>query len=179
MKSNLIFIAVLALPLIFIACNKDDEKVELDFELAFPENWESHTYAEEGLVMDAVRKQISETDSFPESVVIFKTSFQSANLALYYQTLKPQIVASDAHDLILWESDTTVNAIDFKKMISQEHLRYIDTYTQDTVVLAAITERYFTYKENYGYNLTFVAVNKTYQEARPVFEDIIGSFQFK
>jgi hypothetical protein len=179
MKNTILFVVLLALSLAFIACNKDDEEIVLDFELTLPEDWQSNIYGETDYVMDATRKQVNQNDSFPESVVVYKTSFQSANLALYYANLQPLIQGSAAYDSMYYDTDTTINAIAFKKMVSQEHLKYIDTYSHDTVVVAAITERYFTYKDNYGYNLTFVAINKVYPQSKTIFNEIIGTFRFK
>ncbi len=178
MKNTILFVILLGLPLAFIACNKDDEDIKLDFELTFPENWNSRVFAETGYVMDASRKAVNENDSFPETVVIFRTGVQSGSLDIYYAALKLQIQKTPGYDRMFYETDTTINTINFIKMVSQEHLEYI-VNSNDTITVQEITERYFTINQLYGINLTFIALNRDYAEAKPVFDEIIGTFRFK
>lgn len=179
MKKSLIFRLLIVLPFVLTACNKSDDEVELDFDITFPENWINYIYSEEGRVMDAARVAADASDTLPESLVVFRRHFPSSTVALYYATLKPQILASPSFDSVLYESDTMVNAISFKKLLSQEHLSYIDDLSRDTIEIGAITERYFTYHNEYGYNLTFVALDTTFKTAKVNFDNIIGTFRFK
>ncbi|HEX2394593.1 MAG TPA: hypothetical protein VHI78_04565 [Bacteroidales bacterium] len=179
MKKSLIFRLLIILPFVLAACNKSDDEVQLDFEITLPENWVKFIYAEEGRVMDAARVAENADDTLPESLVIFRTHFPSSTLTNYYGTLRPAILASEAYDSVLYESDTTINAINFKKLLSQEHIFYVDNFSRDTIVAGAVTERYFVYHNEYGYNLTFIAVDTTYEEAKINFDNIIGTFRFK
>lgn len=178
MKKSLIFRLLIVLPFVLTACNKSDD-VELDFEITFPEGWINYVYSEEGRVMDAARVAENASDTLPESLVIFRRGFPSSTTALYYATLKPQIIASPSFDSVLYESDTLVNAINFKKLLSREHLTYIEDLSRDTFEITAITERYFTYHNEFGYNLTFVALDTTFKAAKVNFDNIIGTFRFK
>jgi len=178
MKKSSFFRILLAIPLFLIACNKSDD-IELDFDITFPEDWTHYVFAEEGRVLDAARDAKDPSDTVRESVVIFRSYFPASTLGVYYGTLKPQIAQSPAYDSVIYETDTAINALNFKKLLSHERLMYINSYSHDTSYLGAITARYFVYRNDYGYNLTFVSADTAYSANRVVFDGIMSTFQFK
>lgn len=167
-----------AASLFLFACNKSED-VELDFNITFPDNWSYYVYANEGYIMDAARNATSSVDTMRESLVVYKSHFASSTLPLYYATLKAQIVQSDSYDFLLYESDTVINTLNFKKLLSAEHFIYINEVSEDTTNVDAVTTRYFVYHNDYGYNLTFIAVDTAYEANKQIFEDIMSSFTFK
>lgn len=178
MKKSILFRILIAVPFVLAACNKSED-VELDFNITFPDDWTHFVFSDEGRVLDAARNAKNEADSLRESLVIFRTKFPSSTLGLYYATLRPQIMQSLAYDSLTYESDTLINEINFKKMQSHEWLLIINSLSQDTSYVGAVTERYFTYRNDYGYNLTFVTIDTAYPVARGIFDDIISTFEFK
>jgi hypothetical protein len=178
-KLRILFVlTIIALPLIIMSCEKSEE-IKLDFDLTFPDNWVHYVYANEGFILDAQRIAVDESDTIREELVIFKNHMPEATLGIYFATLKPQIMQSPAYDSLLYDIDTTINETDFKKMLSIENFRYVNQNYLDTFYLPAITTRYFFYRNNYGYNMTFVSLSSEHVRSRVVFDSIMSSFHFK
>lgn len=172
---NLLFLISLSL-LGLVACNKDEE-VKLDFDITVPENWSYFVLANEGNVYYAVRNQESPSDTVLESLYISKQSLPDYSLTMYYNALAPIIKESELYRSQIYQSDTVINDTDFKKLISREIFRVVTTGI-DTFNFDVITERYFFFENNYGYNMAFFTADTAYAESREVFGDIMGSFQY-
>src|SRR5512133_1563695 len=160
-KYTTILALVIVVAATLASCKKED-KIELDFDLTLPDNWVGYLYSDEGYVYDARRVPLNEFDTLVEGLVIYKNHVPAYTLPLYYATIKQQIDASSAYDSLTYSKDTLINDMDFKKMVSHEFLRYINPEFQDTFHLGTVTERYFFYANDYGYNMTFVAIDSLY-----------------
>lgn len=178
MKKSFFFRILLAVPLVLVACEKSDD-IKLDFTIEFPDDWTQYIYGEEGRVLDAARLAKSGSDTLRESLVVFRNHFPASNLGVYYATLQQEIIKSPAYDSALYVSDTVMNSYNFKKLRSHERLLYIDSFTRDTLAIGAVTERYFVYHNEYGYNFTFVTPDTAFARLRETFDNIMGTFRFK
>jgi hypothetical protein len=177
-KLPVFFIALISVIILVMACKKEDE-VKLDFDLTVPDNWAAYIFANEGYIYDARRIPEDEEDTITEGLVIYKSKATGGTLQLYYSSLLTEIKKSVAYDSMLYDTDTLINGTNFMKLLSHEKLRYINPVYFDTFFLNAVTERYFFYANNYGYNMTFLAVDTAYPSAKVVFDQIIGSFHYK
>lgn len=169
---------LVVMAMVISACNKSDDEIVLDFELTFPEDWVKYIYAEEGRVLDAYRYDLT-ADTLTESLVVFRTRTQLGSLPLYYNAVKADLTKSLSYDSLRYESDTTINEIIFKKLISHEFLWMIDEFTRDTTFVGVVSERFFTFRNDVGYNLTFLSVDSEYEDTKDTFGDIISTFRFK
>jgi hypothetical protein len=177
-KYTVLLALVIVVTAILTSCNKED-KIELDFDLTLPDNWVGYLYNDIDRVYDAHRIPLDEFDTLVEGLVIYKNHFPAFTLPLYFATIKQQIDASKAYDSLTYVKDTLINDMDFRKMVSHEFLRYINPDFQDTFHLGTVTERYFFYANDYGYNMTFIAIDSLYDAAKPSFDSIMHSFHYK
>lgn len=168
---------IAAATLLMTSCKKDEE-VKLDFELTVPENWQFYLYGNEGFIYSANRVAENEDDTLLEGLVIYKNHVPGYTLPLYYLALKEQIMESPAYDSLLWHTDTVINDTDFKKMVSEESLRFVSDDLTDTSYVGAITTRFFFYRNDYGYNMTFISVDTAYSLNRIVFDNIMSTFHY-
>jgi hypothetical protein len=76
------------------------------------------------------------------------------------------------------EKDTTINGADSKRIVCNEVGYYISP-ERDTSEVNLITTRYLFYENSAGYTIGMVAVDTTFYRVKPVFDEIIASFQFK
>ena len=165
-------------PLILTSCNKSEDIV-LDFDITVPDNWIYQIRANEGLIYAAGREATDNNDTIRESLYIVKESLPNRSLNGYYNLIRPYIVASVGHDSILYESDTVINATDFKKMISMETQKIINM-DQDTFDLSVITDRYFFYEKENAYNMVFISMDTLYyKQNKAIFDEIMSSFHYK
>jgi hypothetical protein len=176
MKKYSIVLSLLVAVTLITSCKKDD-KTELDFDITLPEGWTGIVLNDIDRVYDAYRVPVNEWDTLNEGLVVYKNSVPGYTLPLYYATLKQQIQQSESYDSLTYATDTVIDASDFKKMVSHEFMPY---YTStDTTYLGMVTERYFFYTNDYGYNFTFVTVDTMYHRVKPEFDAIISSFHYK
>jgi len=180
MKKLKIWHAFLMLALIVVvsvSCNKDEELV-LDFDITVPDNWTYYVLANEGYVYSAERNKVNDQDTIREYLSIYKEPLEGYNLSTYYGAVKANLLALDNYVSTLQEKDTTINGASSKRIIYRETGMYINSL-RDTSDVNLITTLYFFFEKNNGYNLGFVSVDTTYYKTRPVFDDIIATFQFK
>ncbi|MBN1144621.1 MAG: hypothetical protein JXA72_09355 [Bacteroidales bacterium] len=176
---NLLLILAISTMSLF-SCNKEDE-VTLDFEITLPEKWVGTVYANEGIVYQAARIKQYENDTIGEWLTVFKEPLSDQfNLNIYYTALKDKITSFENDYFIsaISEKDTTINATDFKRLITNELEPYL-TSMQDTVDLNRIVTRYFFFEKNNGYYFTMSCQDTSFYRYKPVFDDIMSSFQYK
>ena len=111
-------------------------------------------------------------------MLVYKEPLSGYNLNTYYSAVKTNILASEYYVSTLLEKDTTINGATSKKLICNE-IGYYITPEKDTSDVSLITTRYFFFENEAGYNVGMVAVDTTYYRVKPVFDEIIASFQFK
>jgi hypothetical protein len=159
-------------PLLMISCNKSEDIV-LDFDITVPDNWTHMILANEGWIYSANRNQVNLQDTMNEFLVIFKENLPGYNLNTYYNYLSPIIKGLNSYDSTIYETDTSINGTDFKKWVLSEY----QIYAHDS--LNKITERYFFFEGNYGYNFLFVSQDTLYySKNRELFDNIMSSFKF-
>jgi hypothetical protein len=163
-------------PLIVVSCNKD-EKVKLDFTITVPDDWNDYVLANEGYIYSAEREARDQNDTVREYISIYKESLPNYTLLSYYNALKTIIFALDSYGSLIEEKDTVINGTDFKRMISNETMGYINS-NNDTTDVNVISTRYFFFEKSYGYNLVIMCVDSMYDENKPVFDGIMHSFQY-
>lgn len=174
-----VFMLLLAIPALFISCNKDEDP-KLDFEISVPDDWESVVYANEGFIYAAKRATESPSDSIVEALYIFKELLsENYTLHIYYSSLKRQIMATEAYDSLVYESDTIINDTDFKKMLSIEKLQYVNPFYKDTFYIDMLTTRYFFHENKAGYNMIFLSVDTAFRRNQLIFNDIMSTFHYK
>jgi hypothetical protein len=174
------FLLVLAmLPLFFISCNKDED-IKLDFDITVPDNWVYFINAEVGMVYFAARTKAFDDDTIGEWLSVFKQSLGSydLNLGSYYTGVKTQFMESSKFQSTIGEKDTAINGTDFKRWITRE-LESIPTRYNDTVDVNRIFTRYFFYEKDNGYYITLAAIDTLYNQNKPIFDNIMSSFQYK
>ncbi len=159
------------------SCTKD-EGIQLDFTITVPDNWTHFTLANQGLVYTAERNQVNPQDTVREYVLIFKEPLKGYTLDLYYEAIKDQLLESDQYVSTIEEKDTTINGADSKRIIYNE-IGYYITSTRDTIDMNQITTLYFFLENSNGYNVSLVTIDTLYDENKPVFDDIMSTFQFK
>jgi hypothetical protein len=175
MKIYGIVLSVLMLATL-LSCKKD-EKTELDFDLTLPDNWTGYVFNDIDYIYQAHRNPVDQNDSMAEALVVYKNSLPGYTLPVYFATLKQQIEAAKSYDSLTYATDTVIDATDFMKMVSHEFKRYFSAADTDTVGM--VTERYFFYANDFGYNFTFVTVDTTYPRVKSEFDAIISSFHYK
>jgi hypothetical protein len=178
-KTNLSYAtAVIAIVFMLAAgCNKDED-ITLDFEITVPDNWVYYTLGTQGLVYSAERSAVDLEDSIREYVQIFKDAVSGYTLNTYYSAVKTNILTSDYYVSTIQEKDTTINGADSKRIVCNEVGYYISP-ERDTSEVNLITTRYLFYENSAGYTIGMVAVDTTFYRVKPVFDEIIASFQFK
>jgi hypothetical protein len=174
---KLVWLLFFALPVVLNSCKKDDE-VKLDFDITVPDNWTEVIYANEGYIYSASRNAENTQDTILEALSVYKESLPNMTLNSYYNAVKPILFNSAAYNSLLYESDTTINMTDFKKMLSLETWGMVNRY-QDTSYLDLLTTRYFFYEKNCGYNMVFVSLDSTFYRNQPIFNDIMSTFHYK
>lgn len=169
--------AIAAALILTVSCSKDED-ITLDFDITVPENWTEVIRANEGLVYTAERNAVNAVDTVREYMLVFKDPLSGYTLDTYYAALKANILLSDFYEYTLYETDTTINGADSKKLICQETGYYISA-TMDTSIIDLVTTRYVFFENSAGYTVGMVAIDTTYYRVKPVFDDIIASFRFK
>jgi hypothetical protein len=162
-----------------VSCNEDDPApLTLDFDVTIPENWSELVMANEGYVYVASRNGIDVKDTIRETLQVYKEKLPNKSLISYYALISIKVQGSSNYGSLLYASDTVINDTDFKKMISRETFQMVNP-SQDTFDLNVITNRYFFYEQEHGYQMMFTSIDTLYDENKAVFDAIIGSFHYK
>jgi hypothetical protein len=130
------------------------------------------------MVYYAQSPQENQQDSILEDLLITRDALSGGTLSTYY-TAYVFTLAEDTTYQYVYDADTTINGLESKKLIHLQKLFGIRTQTKDTVVLNTKSLKYFFVHNNYGYVLSFLALEDTYDTFEPVFENIISTFSFK
>ncbi len=174
----LAFISLILMVSLAVSCKKD-EGVKLDFDITVPTDWKFFVLAEEGLVYSAQRNQTTAGDTLlPEYLSIFKDPIPGYTLNTYYTALKNQLLNSEFYVSTIEEKDTTIDSEASKRLVLSEIGYYIKNQ-KDTITVDLITNRYLFYRNDVGYNFTFVTLDTLFYRNKAVFTDIIGSLKFK
>jgi hypothetical protein len=169
-------VLVTVLALVITSCNKDDDEIQLDFDVTVPGDWTQVTYDDDVYLFYAQSPLENSEDSIREDMLVTREQFSGITLPLFYTA----VIAgydSDTTFHLLSSVDTTINGIDSKKVVHNQTL-YIVT-SIDTVELKVKALKYLFARNNYGYLVSFSALQSTYDIYEPVFENIIASFEFK
>jgi|WetSurMetagenome_2_1015567.scaffolds.fasta_scaffold25664_2 hypothetical protein len=179
-RSTHIFLILAILPLIMTSCNPGNNDTELDFNITVPENWEYAVLANEGWIYTAARNKVDENDSITEGLYIEKVSYPGYTLDNFYtNAYKPWLIATPDYDFLYYDTDTTINAISYKKLVSAEFQPIIQSNKIDTVYVDVTTERYLCMRNTYVYHFTFIAIDTVYSDVKQTFKNIMSSVQFK
>ncbi len=179
-KFNFVYIGITALfALLFVACNDNDPAdITLDFNITLPENWTGRAIDNWGLVYVAGRNLEGETDTIAEMLYIVKEGLPGYSLDEYYEALLPKIQNPGKYISQIYESDTVINDIDYKKLVSREIYKYANP-PYDSMVLNVISDRYFCKALGNAYNMSFFSVDTLYfKQNRAIFNDIMSSVEF-
>lgn len=167
--------------LIVVACNPEAKDIKLDFKVDVPENWNETILAEEGFVYAAGRDldDSDPNDTVAELLYVLQEPLNGFALNTYYNALVNQIKESDFYNSQIYASDTVINTINFKKLISREIMKYPMPQYQDTADINVITNRYFFFENSHGYNMVFYSVDTLYfKQNRAVFDGIMNTFEY-
>lgn len=174
-----VYIGIIAfLALSITACNDDPEEITLDFNITLPENWTGVALSNQGLVYVAGRNLEGETDSIAEMLYVVKEELPNFSLDDYYSVLVPKIKNPRYFVSQIYASDTVINQVNYKKLISHEIVKVANA-PYDSMVLNVITDRYFCKQYDNLYNMLFYSVDTIYSKKnRAIFNDIISSVEF-
>jgi hypothetical protein len=178
------FAMLIAVTILFTACNKKGEELVLDFNVTVPDSWEERLQEYNGMIsyLAISPNNLASGDTLQETVVITKEQLPSTyNLATYYNTIKLLIEDAEGYAFVSENLDTTVASEPCRKIVYKEYTPIILYYRApvDTVDTTLVLTKYFFVKNTYGYQVSFTALQETIAEFKPVFEEIITSFSFK
>jgi hypothetical protein len=182
MKTKLLVkgIALLAvIVLMTAACNKDDDKSNLDFEITVPSGWFHYELNQENMVFYAVSPLENDDDTVTEDLLITKDLVSGVNLNTFYTAYLADMADDTTFSVVSQSGDTTINGETGKKLINLQTLYSINTTTHDTLVFHTKMTRYFFVHNNYGYVLSMSALVSSFNMYKPIYDDIISSFRFK
>lgn len=162
--------------LVIASCNKDDDEVQLDFEVTVPTDWTYVIYDDDVYLYYAQSPLEDSNDSINEDMLITRERLNGITLPTFYTAVIAGL-ESDTTFHLLSSADTTINGVDSKKFVHLQTLYIVSSV--DTLELKAKALKYLFARENYGYVVSFSALQSTYDHFEPVFEDIIATFKFK
>ena len=183
---NLIIVSSLILALA-TSCLKEEESEEADFELTVPENWEylfPNDPVYKYLAWSPQRLLDDEAginDSINEDILVSKQSLSNSSLADFYTALI-DILLDDPSFSELSAVDTTINGVEAKKITHLQTVRVpiSSTYEPlDSADLIFQPIKYLFYRNGYGYMVNCTTLPYTYDYYKPVFEDIMSTFNFR
>ncbi len=160
------------------SCNKKDDGPTLDFNIALPAKWNYSINGNEGLVYYAVSPVISTNDSITEDMEIYKYATDNQNLQTFY-TSYVSVLAQDTSYHRISVRDTTVNGEEAIKLTHLLRITSVNQAKKDTLILHAKIQKYFMMNKNHGYVISFNALQTTFDEYHPIFDNIISTFTFK
>ena len=183
---NLFIVSSLILALA-TSCLKEEEGEETDFELTVPESWEYQFYSDPEFKYWAWSPQrllddeAGINDSINEDIYVSKQSLANASLADFYTALI-DILLDDPSFYELSAVDTTINGVEAKKVTHLQTVRIPirSTYEPaDSADLLIQPVKYLFYRNGYGYMVNCNTLPYTYDYYKPVFEDIMSTFNFR
>lgn len=179
-KFNFVYIGIIALfALLLVACNDNDpEEIKLDFNINLPENWTGKAIDNWGLVYVAGRNLEGGSDTIAEMLYVVKEGLVGYTLDEYYDALVPKIKNPNKYVSQIYVSDTVINDLDYKKLVSREIYKYANP-PYDSMTLNVISDRYFCKALGNAYNMSFFSVDTLYfKKNRAIFNEIMSSIEF-
>lgn len=183
---NFIILSTLIL-VIATSCKKEEEGEELDFEIALPFGWNYQIYdnpvykyyawSPQRTLDDAAGIQ----DTINEDILISKQEFPNSNLNDFYFALV-DLLLDDPSFYEISTVDTTINGETAIKMTHFQIIRLPlnSTYiTTDSADLDIMPIKYLFYRNGYGYVVDCGTLPYTHDYYKPVYDDILSSFNFK
>ena len=178
---------MLALPVILISsCNKNDNQGDgLNFEITIPFDWQYQIYSDSYFryyawsPLRTADDQAGIQDTINEDLLVTREYLPGSSLNEYYTNINVQL-QSKLNYIELSMVDTTINGEDAKKLIHFQTLKIAkNNAANDSFLLDVMPTKYFFYHNDYGYIVDCGALPYTYNYYKPIFDDIISSFQFK
>jgi len=160
------------------ACNKKDDGPTLDFNITVPSDWSYYVYGGSGFVYYALSPSKNSADTISEDLIISKMKAENITLQQFF-TLYETALAKDTSYHKISAVDTTING---EEAVKLTHLLLIVSINQakgDTALLESKMQKYLMINNNSGYVVSFNALRTTFDEYKPLFDDIIATFTFK
>jgi len=160
------------------ACNKKDDDIKLDFNISVPSDWTYYPLEAGNMVYYAQSPKENATDSILEDLLITKDYVGTGTLTSFYATVLEEMEQDTSYEEIASVQDT-INGETCMKLTHLQTLLMIYNTTHDTVNVYTKDIKYVFVKNYNGYVLSFSALETTFDDYVPVFDDIINSFTFK
>jgi hypothetical protein len=179
-KSKIWYGLILLAGIVWISasCNKNDDEIELDFDITVPEGWTYYKLNSNNMVYYAVSPLEGQNDSIQENLLITKELATGYTLNSYFSAVMSNL-AADTSVHVVYVTDTTINGIEAKKLIHKQLLLALGETRLDTLIYEGQSLKYFFVRNNYGYIASFNTLITNFSNYRPVFETIMASFNFK
>jgi hypothetical protein len=181
MKKREIFKAVLFVGgILFLAaaCNTKDNSTSLDFNITVPSDWKFFIENSNGVVYYAQSPLKTSADTIAEDLLITKDAASGYSVSSFY-TAYLTTLTKDTSFRVVSVIDTTINGVAAKKLLHLQTIPVVNSTTGSTVILHAKILKYFMMHNNFGYIVSFNALQTTYNDFKSVFDGIIASFTFR
>jgi len=169
---------LLGIVLLSSACNKKDDGIKLDFNITVPSEWTYYPLETENMVYYAQSPKEYDTDSILEDLLITEDYVGTASLTSFYAAVLDEMEKDTSYEEISSVQDT-INGETCMKLTHLQTLFMIYSATKDTMNVYTKDIKYVFVKNYNGYVLSFSALETTFDDYVPVFDDIINSFTFK
>src|SRR3989304_8624876 len=100
--------------LVIASCNKDDDEVQLDFEVTVPTDWTYVIYDDDVYLYYAQSPLEDSNDSINEDMLVTRERLNGITLPTFYTAVIAGL-ESDTTFHLLSSADTTINGVDRKK----------------------------------------------------------------
>jgi len=160
-----------------VACNKEEDKIVLDFTIEVPGAWEYYLLEEDNFVYWAISPLNSPDDSIREDLVITREAASGTSLQTFYSRILDDLTEDETFQQ-LSEADTSINGAPCKKLVHLQTLMSV-SQSNDTTTLDVKDTKYVFVRNNRGFVVNCAALVTTYDTYRPVYDEIMSSFTFK
>ena len=171
------FVLFAGMSLALTSCNKKDDEIKLDFEITVPEDWNYYVLNQGNFVYYASSPLENSTDSITEDLLITREKITGVTLDPYYAALIDNLEEDTSYHMI-YTTDTTINGTAAKKFIHLQTLFATNASTLDTLELHAKILKFAFARNNYGYVVSFNALDDTFDDYKAEFDEIMSSFKF-
>jgi hypothetical protein len=172
------FILIAGIMFVSSSCKKDDNSIKLDFEITVPDDWTYYPLSQGSYVYYASSPLEGSMDSITEDMLISRYNLNGITLDAFYASLIASL-GSDTSFHMVYTTDTTINGVASKKFIHLQIFQGINSTIQDTFDIHGRVLKFVLSQNDLGYVVSFHALDSTFNDYKPVFEDIMSTFRFK
>jgi hypothetical protein len=181
-------IIILALTVVLASsCNKTNDTPygQNLFDIIVPEGWLYQSYTDENVLYYAwspLRVDDDEAmlqDTINEDLLITREHLPELDLEIFYTYVTSELEHDTSYHAI-YATDTVINGESAKKLI---HLQTFKLPSQnvpnDSFNLQVKPMKVMFFRDEYGYTIDCGMLPFTYPHYKPIFEEVLSTFQFK